>query len=240
MATMILVHGAAHGAWCWKKVLPLLNTSGWNVIAPDLPGHGEDQSPIATVTMDRYVDTVCRVLTSQKEKSVLVGHSMGGAVVSMATEAMPQSVAHVIYVSGFLPKPGQTVGELLNTDPDSQLAEAFDLSEDNSTITVKPDAIAEAVYNGCTPEDTAWAISRLRPQAVAPMFAPLEVTRERFGSVPRSAVVCAEDRSLSAEFQRQMYTEAHCVRLLELPSGHAPFLSMPDKLSSALVELAKA
>jgi pimeloyl-ACP methyl ester carboxylesterase len=45
--TFILVHGGWHGAWCWNKVLPLLKEKGVNAIAIDLPGHGEDKTPVA-------------------------------------------------------------------------------------------------------------------------------------------------------------------------------------------------
>ena len=45
MATFVLVHGAWHGAWCWDKVVPLLEAKGHTVVAPDLPGHGDDETP---------------------------------------------------------------------------------------------------------------------------------------------------------------------------------------------------
>ncbi|WP_461056300.1 alpha/beta fold hydrolase [Spirosoma arcticum] len=55
MITFVLVHGAWHGAWCWKKVTPLLEANGNRVLVPDLPGHGVDKTPPATVTLDDYV-----------------------------------------------------------------------------------------------------------------------------------------------------------------------------------------
>ena len=41
MSTFVLIHGAWHGGWCWEKVKPLLTAQGHQVVAPDLPGHGE-------------------------------------------------------------------------------------------------------------------------------------------------------------------------------------------------------
>ena len=51
----VLIHGAWHGAWCWEKVVPLLKEAGHQVHTIDLPGLGEDQTPISEVTLDAYV-----------------------------------------------------------------------------------------------------------------------------------------------------------------------------------------
>jgi pimeloyl-ACP methyl ester carboxylesterase len=238
MATFVLVHGASHGAWCWSKLTPLLQGAGHTVIAPDLPGHGADQTPVAMVTMDRYVDAVCGAMAKASGKSVLVGHSMGGAVISLVAESMPPAVDRLVYLTAFLPKTAETVGDLLNADPDSLLPDSFDLAEDNSCIKPKGDALAASVYNGCSAEDTQWAIGKLCAQAVATMFAPVELSEERFGSVPRYAVVCTQDRALSPGFQRRMYEESGCKAILELPTGHAPFLSNPAGLCELLGKVA--
>jgi len=61
MSTFVLVHGSWHGAWCWGKVVPLLERAGHKVEAIDLPGHGNDRSPIADMTMQSCVDRVTSV-----------------------------------------------------------------------------------------------------------------------------------------------------------------------------------
>ena len=81
MATFVLIHGAWHGGWCWRKVVPHLEAAGHTVIAPDLPSHGDDPTPAAEVTLDDYVRRVCEILDAQDEPVVLVGHSMGGLLV---------------------------------------------------------------------------------------------------------------------------------------------------------------
>lgn len=78
MSTFVLIHGAAHGGWCWYKVVPLLEKQGHTVLAPDLPSHGRDKTPLAAVTLQLYVDSVCKLLDEQQEPVILVGHSMGG------------------------------------------------------------------------------------------------------------------------------------------------------------------
>ena len=51
MSTYVLVHGAWHGSWCWEKVVPLLEQAGHQVEALDLPGHGQDKTPIREITL---------------------------------------------------------------------------------------------------------------------------------------------------------------------------------------------
>ena len=54
MATFILVHGAWHGAWCWRRIEPLLRARGHQVLAPDLPGHGDDPAAVGGQSLDDY------------------------------------------------------------------------------------------------------------------------------------------------------------------------------------------
>ena len=62
MGTYVLIHGAFHGGWAWDRIAPLLEKEGHTVIAPDLPGHGNDKTPVADITLQLYTDTVCRIL----------------------------------------------------------------------------------------------------------------------------------------------------------------------------------
>ena len=92
MARIVLVHGAFGGAWSWEPVIPGLEEAGHTVQALDLPGSGEDQTPVADVTLHAYADRVCEALASGPP-AVLVGHSMGGVVVTQAAARTPAQVA---------------------------------------------------------------------------------------------------------------------------------------------------
>jgi pimeloyl-ACP methyl ester carboxylesterase len=102
MAAYVFIHGAWHGAWCWEKVTPLLEKAGHTVYAIDLPGHGSDQTPISQVSLKSYTDKVCSILDDAEESVYLVGHSMGGIVVSQSAEYRSEKVKALIYVSAFL------------------------------------------------------------------------------------------------------------------------------------------
>jgi pimeloyl-ACP methyl ester carboxylesterase len=82
MSTFGLVHGGWNGGWCWEKVVPLLEEAGHEVEAQDLPGLGEDRTPIPEVSLQGYADRISQVLDAQPEPVVLVGHSSGGMIIS--------------------------------------------------------------------------------------------------------------------------------------------------------------
>ncbi len=65
MTSYVLIHGSWHGGWSWEKVVPLLERAGHDVEAPDLPGHGNDETPISEISLQTYADRVCRVLDEQ-------------------------------------------------------------------------------------------------------------------------------------------------------------------------------
>ena len=79
MSRYVLINGAQHGGWCWRKVTPLLEARGHTVVAPDLPSHGDDKTPASTVTLTSYADRICAMASAQKEPIILLGHSAGAA-----------------------------------------------------------------------------------------------------------------------------------------------------------------
>ena len=107
METFVLIHGARHGGWCWNKVIPLLEKAGHKVMAPDLPGHGENKN--TATTLQGYVDRVLEVLDRQPEPVILVGHSMGGMVISQAAEYRPDKIKKLVYVCAFLLRDGESL-----------------------------------------------------------------------------------------------------------------------------------
>ena len=84
MARIVFVHGAFGGAWCWEPVTGPLEAAGHTVEALDLPGTGEDHTPVEGVTLESCAERVREVLASRPEPAVVVAHSMGGAIVTHA------------------------------------------------------------------------------------------------------------------------------------------------------------
>lgn len=234
MSTYVLIHGAWHGGWCWDKIVPLLEKQGHKVVAPDLPGHGSDKSPISAVSLPAYTDRVVKVLKTQSEPVVLVAHSMGGIVISQATEYRPEMVKTLVYLCAFLLRDGETLLQVAQDDAEALVLPNLVMTDDQSSATVRDEAINEAFYGDCSDEDAARAKSLLVPQAAAPFATPVHTTADNFGRVPRIYIECLRDRAISPSAQRKMYTALPCQRVVSMDTSHSPFFSAPEELVAHL------
>lgn len=235
MTHFVLIHGAWHGGWCWYKLATRLRAAGHVVTCPDLPAHGVDRTmATADVTMNAYVERVVSVLDAAPEPAVLVGHSMGGAVVSQSAEARPGRIRASVYLAAYAPAHGQSVFQLAKADPDDRMGTRMVMSADRKSITLKPDTLREGLYADCKDEDVALALSLLVAQASAPLAAPMALTDARYGRVPRHYIECTQDQAVSIGSQRSMPGRAGCVSTHSLDTSHSPFLSAPDRLAAIL------
>jgi len=234
MSTYVLVHGAWHGGWCWHKVVPLLEKEGHKVEAPDLPGHGKDKTPISEITWEAYVQSICRILDAQSEPVILVGHSMGGRVITQAAEYRPERIKTLVYLTAFLEPSGGFIGQL---GTESLLMPNVIVADDQSYYTVRADAIKEIFYSDCSDADVALAKSLLVPQATAPLGTPSKTTEQNFGRIPRVYIECLLDRTISPSRQKEMYTLLPCKRVISMNTSHSPFFSAPEELAAHLTSL---
>jgi pimeloyl-ACP methyl ester carboxylesterase len=237
MSTYVMIHGAWHGGWCWDQVVRRLEAAGHRAVAPDLPGHGEDPTPTAEVTLDRYAERVCEVLDAQAEPVVLTGHSMGGVVVTAAAERCPEKVRALVYLCAFLPGNGDTLMGLAGLDDTGILQHHLVISEELGSATVRDEGIVPSFYARCGAGDVATAKSRLVPQALAPLGVPVTVTPERAGRIPRYYVECTEDGAIPIALQRRMVAAHPCKRVFTLATDHSPFYSAPDELVRCLLQV---
>ena len=72
MATLILVHGAWHGPWCWERLVPHLEAKGHTVLTPTLPGHDTADGAPATTTLEDYGRAIASVANGESGQVVLV------------------------------------------------------------------------------------------------------------------------------------------------------------------------
>jgi len=237
MSTYVLIHGAWHGGWCWEEVRARLEQDGHTVAAPDLPGHGDDRTPTAEVTLDAYARRVCDVLDAQTEPVVLVGHSMGGVVITAAAERRPHRIAALVYLCAFLPGDGDTLMKLAGGDQTSLVLPNLEVSEEQGFATVRDQGIVPAFYARCSASDAASAKARLVPQPLEPFNAPVTVTQERAGRVPRYYVECLEDRAIPLALQRSMLAAHPCRRVFTLDTDHSPFFSAVEELMDCLLQV---
>lgn len=235
-ATFLLVHGAWHGAWCWEAAARSLRESGHRVVAPDLPGMGDDPTPLASLTFDDWIDRIVELIDRIDGPVILVGHSRGGIVISQVAEHCPDRIARLVYLSAFLVPDGATLEEIAAPAiAGSGLAEA--LQPGDGVFGVDGARAAAFFFGGCSDEVAAAASARLCPEPVFSMTTPLRLGGA-FASVPRAYIECTRDAVLPLSMQRSMRIALPCDPVLELPSDHSPFLSMPDRLAELLAALA--
>jgi pimeloyl-ACP methyl ester carboxylesterase len=230
-ATVVLVHGAWHGAWCWDPVVARLDAAGVPALAIDLPGHGADPRPLTD--LHGHGDAVRAALDTVAGPVVLVGHSYGGAAVTDA--GVHPSVRHLVYVSAFCIDAHESVmANDLTGGEGNDLEVAMRVQEDGSA-TIDPDLAILPFYADCTPADAAAAVGRLGPESLSGFGqSPRAVAwRER----PSTFAVCTEDRAVMPALQRGL--AARCASIVEWPTSHSPFLSRPDLVADLLTALAR-
>jgi pimeloyl-ACP methyl ester carboxylesterase len=240
MSRFLLVHGAWHGAWCWDKVVPLLEAKGHSVDVIDLPGHGRDLTPTAEVTLELHVERVCQALLTEPEPTVLVGHSMAGMVITQAAERCPAQLQALIYLAAYLPHDGQKLLDLADMaeGASTHIRPNLVFSDDHRSATLKPAAIRGAFYNDCLAVEIERATRLLVPQATQPFAAVVHTTEEHFGRVPKAYIVCLEDHAVPTALQRRMLAELPCDKVVTLPTSHSPFISAPELLAAELDKVA--
>jgi pimeloyl-ACP methyl ester carboxylesterase len=141
-------------------VVPLLEEAGHKVEAPDLPGLGDDSTPISEASLQSYANRITQVLDAPPEPVVLVGHSSGGVVISQAAEQRPDKGEMLVYLAAFLLRDGAlfSVGE---NDTESLILSNLMMSEDVSSATIREDVIREGLLHDCSDENVERAKSRL-------------------------------------------------------------------------------
>lgn len=238
--TIVLVHGGWHGAWCWYRLVPLLERRGHHVLTPELPAHGLDTTPAGAVTLAAYAERVVATLRPLPEPAVLVGHSLGGMVITQAAELAPDKVAMLAYLSAFLPGDGESLAGLAAGDAESLLPAQCTVDATGTLLDLAPEGLRPALYADCRDEDVALARRLLRPEPLAPLSDPVRTTAGRFGRVPRAYIECRQDRALPLARQRAMQAARPCDHVAALDAGHSPFFSVPEALAECLAALPAA
>jgi pimeloyl-ACP methyl ester carboxylesterase len=235
----VLVHGAWQAPFVWQGVKANLEKQGNKVIVVELPGHGDDHTSPGAITLDVYKQKVIDAISTVDGKVILVGHSLGGMIISSVAEAMPSKIEKLVYVAAYLPTSGQTLKELADTDRDSQLGGEGVLIFDNDafTVGVKQDLIVNLFIQDGTPEIQNLVVNNYRIEPLIPFINPVVLTEQNFGSVKKVYIKTLQDHVVSPYLQNKMIATGKVESVYEINTGHSPFLSQPNELSSILTKI---
>ncbi len=231
---IVLVHGAFETAAVWAPVEAQLRKDGHETVAVNLPGRPGNPLPPGEATADLYRDAVLQALGRFKAPVILVGHSFGGITVSNVAEAAPERIRTVVYVAAYLPKSGQSLLSLSQTDPDSQMGPAFRVSDDKTVASVAPDRRGPLFCNDCAEATRAQVAAGIVDEPLAPPATPAILTAKRFGKVDKVYIHTAQDVVVSPRLQAAMVAATPVRRQITLQTGHAPFSSDPVALARAI------
>ncbi|HEX7095898.1 MAG TPA: alpha/beta hydrolase, partial [Acidimicrobiales bacterium] len=186
MATFALVHGSQHGAWCWERVIPHLEAQGHRTVAMDLPCDDPDAG------VDTYASVVIDALDGHDDV-VLVGHSMGSLTIPVVARRRP--IRHLVFLCSVPTGPGPALDATLTSMVTPEFASARRIVDELGRESLHPDDAAAVWFHECSPEDTAWALSKLRPQSRRPLLEPSPL--DRWPDVPTTVVLGRDERCVN-------------------------------------------
>jgi pimeloyl-ACP methyl ester carboxylesterase len=236
MTTYLLVHGAWHGGWCWKRVARLLRAAGHEVFAPTLTGLGEREHLLsADIGLDTHVNDVLGVLKYEDLLDVvLVGHSYGGMVIAGAAEMGPERIAHLVYLDAFVPGDGQS---LVSFQPPEVLAKFKENTRTKGDGYKLPSFPAEA-FGVTNEEDLAWVRPRLNPHPFKTKLDAVHLSNPKAAAIPKTYIHCSNRAGGPFVQFAERFSKDKAWRYREIFTGHDAMITEPEKLADLLLELA--
>ncbi|MCB1356958.1 MAG: alpha/beta fold hydrolase [Maritimibacter sp.] len=234
MARFLLVHGSNHGAWCWRDLLPALDRLGHRAEAVDLPSVSPDPAALTDIALD---DDAAAIRAALTRPTVLVGHSAAGFAITRAAQLVPETVAALVYLCAYVPRPDASVARLAKQAPGHPLDGALEIDRTHRAYRFRDAALAANLYGDCPAGTLDYARPRLGWQATLAQSAVLAPPP---ASMPLHYISCLNDRTIPPAQQAEMAGSLPGVTRHSLDTGHSPFFAAPDRLAALLDRLARA
>jgi len=218
-SAFVLVHGAWHGGWCWRRTSDRLAARGHRVFAPTLTGVCERShldSP--SINLSTHIsDVVNEIRWKDLDDVVLVGHSYGGMVITGVAERIASKIASIVYLDAFVPADGQSIDDL---------GGKVDAGPFTEPLPAELFATQEA--------DRAWVGRMMTRQSTACFTEKLKVTGA-YLKIPRKTYIRAKNCPAFAATLDRVRSDASwktCV----VDCGHDVMIDAPEELTSILLD----
>ena len=230
--TFVLVHGAWHGGWCWRRVSDLLEQQGHKVFTPTLTGLGERSHLLrAGINISTHVTDVVNLLKWEGLSGVvLCGHSYGGMVVSGVAEQMAPAIGSIVFLDAFVPENGDSMADLTS----GTVRDNLKIAAERGDLVVPARSAAAFLVNA---KDQAWVDAMCVPQPVGTMTEKVTLTgaRERIGKKAYIRASAYPNPGFDTAYARVKADTSW--RTYEVPCGHDVMVDMPERLAEILVEV---
>ena len=232
MSTYVLVHGAWHGSWCWKRVRKSLQAQGHEVFTPTLTGIGERSHLLSPqVNLDTHIgDVVNLIQWEELSDVVLCGHSYGGCVISGVAERIPDRIGALVYLDAFVLKNGQCLHDTL---PEDQRSLQMELTINHGDGWKVPPIPAE-VFN-VNANDLEWVNRQCTMQPLATFQQAIKLSGEA-DAVKNVTFILAKGFADSPFPQFYESAKAKGWKTLTMACGHDVMLDLPEELTRVLAE----
>lgn len=230
---MVLVHGAWHGGWCWKKLTPLLTAAGHSVYTPTLTGLG-DRAHLARpdVNLDAHVQDMVAFLEMEDLRDVmLVGHSYAGMVISAVAERARPRLRSLVYLDAFVPENGKRMLDYVPPERRGGMVKS-------GTETGYAAPIPLKVFGVTREEDLAWANPRIVRHPFGTMDQPIRLAQPPASGLPRAFILCSNPSSGTFDQFAERIRKDASWKFYDLPTGHDAMITAPQELARILHELA--
>jgi len=234
MADFVLIHGAWHGAWCWKKLLPGLWAAGHRAFAVTLTGTGERAHQLSSdITLRTHVDDVAAIVEAEElQHAIVVGHSYGGMVITGLADRMPQRIARLVYLDAVVPLPGECWSSTHAAETQAQRRQA--IAEAGRIPPPDP-----AIF-GLTGEDAQWVARRQTPHPGGVYDDPLHFDAARVSALPRTFIDCHAPALPTIAVMRDRVRQQPGWQLEKIATGHDAMISAPEELLRLLLSMTSA
>ena len=232
-STFVLVHGAWHGGWCWRRVADLLQAKGHQVFTPTLTGLGERSHLLrAGINVSTHVTDIVNVMKwEQLAGVVLCGHSYGGMVIAGVAEQMADKIASIVFLDAFVPQDGDAMATLTS----QAVRDSLKAAAERGDLGVPPRPAAAFLVNE---KDQAWVDAKCVPQPIGTMTEALKLSGA-YNKIGKKAYVRAArypNPGFDAALTRVKSDRSW--RTYDVACGHDVMIDMPERLTEILLEVA--
>jgi pimeloyl-ACP methyl ester carboxylesterase len=234
MSDFVLVHGAWHGAWCWRRIVAPLWAAGHRAFAVTLTGSGELVHLLApTISLQTHIADVANVIEAEElHGAILVGHSYAGMVITGVADRLAARLGHLVYLDAVVPQPGESWSSGHSDETRNQRRKAI---ADTGAIP-PPDP---AVF-GLAGADHAWVARRQTPHPGGVYDEVLHFDAARIAALPRTFIDCTAPALATIAISRMRVRSEPGWRVVEIATGHDAMVSSPPALLDVLLQLGRS